>query len=119
MATPSGSWDPSTRLGARCRQIRRSERAMDEFRDKVAVVTGAASGIGLGLARRFAAEGMKVVLADIEQAALDEAVAELTAAGHEALAFRTDVSDAAQMESLADRAVAAFGRVNVLCNNAG
>ncbi len=92
---------------------------MQEFRDRVAVVTGGASGIGLGLASAFAAEGMKLVLADIEAPALDAAVAKLTAAGAEVIGVRTDVSDAAQVQSLADTAVERFGAVHVLCNNAG
>jgi NAD(P)-dependent dehydrogenase (short-subunit alcohol dehydrogenase family) len=92
---------------------------MHEFEGSVAVVTGAASGIGFGLAKRFAREGMKVVLADIEEGALDAAVAAIVDTGGTAVAVRTDVSDAAQVEALADRAVAAFGRINILCNNAG
>jgi NAD(P)-dependent dehydrogenase (short-subunit alcohol dehydrogenase family) len=86
---------------------------------KVAVVTGAASGIGLGMARCFARAGMEVVLADIEQEALDAAVGELAGAGHEVLGVRTDVTQRAEIERLADAAVDAFGAVHVLCNNAG
>ncbi len=85
----------------------------------VAVVTGAASGIGLGMARSFTGAGMKVVLADIEEAPLERAAAELEAAGHEVLAVRTDVSSLADIEVLAARTVDRFGKVNVLCNNAG
>jgi NAD(P)-dependent dehydrogenase (short-subunit alcohol dehydrogenase family) len=85
----------------------------------VAVVTGAASGIGLGMARSFTGAGMKVVLADIEEGPLDKAAAELEAAGHEVLAVRTDVSSLADIEVLAARTVDRFGKVNVLCNNAG
>jgi NAD(P)-dependent dehydrogenase (short-subunit alcohol dehydrogenase family) len=90
-----------------------------EFKSRVAVVTGAASGIGRGLADRFAAEGMKVVLADVEQPALDEAAAEMTAAGATVLAVRTDVSKAAEVQALADATLERFGGVHVLCNNAG
>jgi NAD(P)-dependent dehydrogenase (short-subunit alcohol dehydrogenase family) len=90
-----------------------------EFRDKVAVVTGAASGIGRGLAQRFAAEGMRVVLADVEQPALDETAREIAATGAKVLAVRTDVSRWEDVEALAQRTVDEFGRVNVLCNNAG
>jgi NAD(P)-dependent dehydrogenase (short-subunit alcohol dehydrogenase family) len=92
---------------------------MREFRDKVAVVTGAASGIGRGLANRFAAEGMKVVLADIEEKALAETEAELRSKGARVLAVRTDVSRTEDVEALADKSVDAFGAVHVLCNNAG
>ncbi len=92
---------------------------MKQFKDKVAVVTGAASGIGLALAQRFARAEMKVVLADIEPAALGEAARAVGAAGVETLAVRTDVSKAADVEALARRTVEAFGAVHVLCNNAG
>ena len=92
---------------------------MQELTGKVAVVTGAASGIGKATATAFAAEGMKVVLADIEQAALDAAVAELTEAGHTVLGVRTDVSDSASVEELADRTVREFGGVHVVHLNAG
>jgi NAD(P)-dependent dehydrogenase (short-subunit alcohol dehydrogenase family) len=92
---------------------------MREFKDKVAVVTGAASGIGRGLAERFAAEGMRVVLADIEQPALEQAARELTDAGASVLAVRTDVSKLADVEALAARTVERFEAVHVLCNNAG
>ncbi|MCP4086211.1 MAG: SDR family NAD(P)-dependent oxidoreductase [Actinomycetia bacterium] len=86
---------------------------------KIAVVTGAASGIGLGMARAFTGAGMSVVLADIEQAPLDEATAELTAAGHQVISVPTDVSDLAEIQALAAAAMDHFGAVHVLCNNAG
>lgn len=92
---------------------------MIELRDKVAVVTGAASGIGRGLAERFAAEGMRLVLADIQLAPLEEVAAALRATGVQVETQVTDVSDAAAVQALADRAYAAFGAVHVLCNNAG
>jgi NAD(P)-dependent dehydrogenase (short-subunit alcohol dehydrogenase family) len=89
---------------------------------RVAVVTGAASGIGLGLAQRFAAEGMNVVLADVEGPALSEAAAEVTACAGNAgsvLPVVTDVSDRAAVGALRDAALSAFGAVHVVCNNAG
>ncbi|HUI25720.1 MAG TPA: SDR family NAD(P)-dependent oxidoreductase [Candidatus Kryptonia bacterium] len=92
---------------------------MKEFRDKVAVVTGAASGIGRALAQRFAGEGMKIVLADVEPAPLEKAAREIDASGARALAVRTDVSKAAEVEHLAQAALDKFGAVHVVCNNAG
>lgn len=92
---------------------------MDELQGKVAVITGGASGIGLALAHRAAADGMKVVIADIEQAPLDAAVAALKGQGAEALGVLTDVRDLAAIEALRDRAVDTFGGVHLLCNNAG
>ncbi len=92
---------------------------MKEFTGKVAVVTGAASGIGRALAERFAAEGMKVVLADIERGALARAETEMKAGGATVLAVPTDVSRAADVEALAAKTIDAFGAVHVLCNNAG
>jgi len=92
---------------------------MKEFRDRVAVVTGAASGIGRGLAERFAVEGMKVVLADVEQDALRQAEAEMREKGFDVLGVRTDVSQAGDVEKLAQQTLDAFGAVHILCNNAG
>jgi len=92
---------------------------MKELRDRVAVVTGAASGIGRAMARRFAREGMRVVLADVEEAALVRTETELRREGATTLAVPTDVSRAADVEALARRTVEAFGAVHVLCNNAG
>jgi len=90
-----------------------------EFRDRVAVVTGAASGIGRGLAERFAAEGMKVVLADIEEDALRQAEAEFREKGVDVLGIKTDVSKPEEVEKLAQETLDTFGAVHVLCNNAG
>ena len=92
---------------------------MKDFDGKVAVVTGAASGIGLGLAQRCAAEGMKVVLADVEREALDKAAAGLQASGASVLPVRTDVSDPASVEGLAQKTLDAFGGVHLVFNNAG
>ena len=92
---------------------------MEDFRGKTAVVTGAASGIGRGLATRFAAEGMRVVMADVEAEALEKAAAELEADGAEVLTVVTDVSDRASVDALAAATIDRFGPPNVLCNNAG
>jgi NAD(P)-dependent dehydrogenase (short-subunit alcohol dehydrogenase family) len=92
---------------------------MDDLTGKVAVVTGGASGIGRALAERFAAERMRLVLADVEQAALDTTVAELREGGTDVLGVRTDVTSAESVEALAEAAYAAYGAVHVLCNNAG
>jgi NAD(P)-dependent dehydrogenase (short-subunit alcohol dehydrogenase family) len=92
---------------------------MQALRGRVAVVTGAASGIGRALAERFAAEGMRLVLADVEGPALERAEAELRGGGAEVLALRTDVSKEAEVQALAAAALQRFGTVHVLCNNAG
>jgi NAD(P)-dependent dehydrogenase (short-subunit alcohol dehydrogenase family) len=92
---------------------------VQDLHGKVAVVTGGASGIGNALARRFASEGARVVIGDVEAAALERAVSELRASGASVEGVVTDVSDPAQMQALGDAAVAAFGGVHVFCNNAG
>jgi NAD(P)-dependent dehydrogenase (short-subunit alcohol dehydrogenase family) len=92
---------------------------MRQLTGRVAVVTGAASGIGRALACRFAAEGMRCVLADIEPDALADAVAEIRQTGAPVIGVRTDVSSAADVAALAAATMAEFGAVHVLCNNAG
>ena len=92
---------------------------MKDLAGKVAVITGGASGIGLGMAKRFAKEGMRLVLADIEEAALAPVAEGFAAAGRDVLAVQTDVGDAASMDALAERALDRFGAVHVVCNNAG
>ena len=92
---------------------------MQDFKGRVAVVTGAASGIGLATAHRFAGEGMNLVLADIEPDALATAEAALAAKSVDVLAVVTDVSSADALDRLADAAFDRFGNVHVLFNNAG
>ncbi len=92
---------------------------MKDFKGRVAVVTGGASGIGRAMADRFAAEGMRVALADVEQGALDAAEREMRAAGADVLAVRTDVSKRDQVQALAEKTRERFGAVHVVCNNAG
>jgi NAD(P)-dependent dehydrogenase (short-subunit alcohol dehydrogenase family) len=92
---------------------------MDDFTGKVAVVTGAASGIGLGVTERFLAEGMKVVLADVEKGSLDRQVARLSALGADVLGVVCDVRDPDSVAALADRTLSHFGSVHVVMNNAG
>ena len=92
---------------------------MFEFADKVAVITGAASGFGRAFAQNGAALGMKLVLADVNPEALRQTVDALRAGGAEAIGVPTDVSDAAQVEALAQAALDAFGKVHLLFNNAG
>ena len=92
---------------------------MKEFKGKTAVVTGAASGIGYALAERFAQEKMNVVLADIEQDALDAAVSKISDLGVEAVGIAVDVMDKNSVQSLAEESIHAFGNIHILCNNAG
>ena len=92
---------------------------MQDFKGKVAVVTGAASGIGLGMCQAFADRGMKLVLADLDEAALAAAQAEFAAADVPCVTRKTNVADHEEVQALADVAMEAFGQVNVFCANAG
>ena len=92
---------------------------MREFADKTAFVTGGASGIGLALGRAFAEAGMKVMLADIEAGALDQALQSLSKYGNRMQGVRCDVGDADSVERAAQATFDAFGNVHVVCNNAG
>ncbi len=92
---------------------------MKDYRDKVAVITGAGRGIGRGIALRCAKEGMKVVLAGFGMESLTRTAADLDALGAETLIVQTDVSQVEQVENLAAATVGAFGHVDLLVNNAG
>jgi NAD(P)-dependent dehydrogenase (short-subunit alcohol dehydrogenase family) len=92
---------------------------MDDVAGKVAVITGAASGIGRGLATVFARAGMKVVIADVEAQPLEAVARELGELGADVLAVVTDVADRHSVLALADAAYQRHGKVHVLCNNAG
>ena len=92
---------------------------MRDVRGRTAFITGGASGMGLAMARSFTKAGMKVVVADVEQAALDAAQAEFEAANVEFLALKVDVTDRDGMEAAAAETEGRFGKVHVLCNNAG
>src|SRR5262245_4000547 len=92
---------------------------MDEFRDRVAVITGGGGGIGAAMARAFAARKARVVLADLDEAATKRVADELAAGGAQVLVVRTDVTDLASVQALADAAERRFGRVHIVCNNAG
>jgi NAD(P)-dependent dehydrogenase (short-subunit alcohol dehydrogenase family) len=92
---------------------------MDQLEGRVAVVTGAASGIGLALSQAFAADGMRVVMADLNADALAERADELAASGAEVATETVDVSDPGAVEGLAGAAVERFGAIHVAVNNAG
>src|SRR5436309_9931812 len=89
------------------------------FEKQVALVTGAASGIGLATAKAFAQSGASVALADWNEKAVRSAAEELAGQGHKTLAIRCDVADDAQVEAMVDQTVAAFGRLDAAYNNAG
>ena len=92
---------------------------MKDVAGKVAFITGAASGMGLGMARAFADAGMKIMMADIDAGKLDEAAAGLKAKGADVATLVCDVTKRESVYDAADATVAHFGKVNVLCNNAG
>ena len=92
---------------------------LTEFDGKVAVVTGAASGIGRAICERFAGLGMRIVMADVEGAILRESAEQIEATGAEVLTMRVDVSQADELSRLAEGTIERFGKVHVVCNNAG
>ena len=92
---------------------------MEQLSGRVAVVTGAASGVGLALARRFGEEGMKVVLSDVEEGSLAKATQALVDEGHRAIGVPCDVRFPDAVDALRDAALSEFGAVHVVCNNAG
>jgi NAD(P)-dependent dehydrogenase (short-subunit alcohol dehydrogenase family) len=92
---------------------------VDQLQGKVAVVTGAASGIGLAMARRFSQEGMAVVLADLDERGVERAADGIRADGGEVVAVRTDCGDRGSIDALRDATLSAFGAVHLVCNNAG
>ena len=92
---------------------------MDDFRDRVAVITGGGGGIGAALAHAFAARGARIVLADLDEAAMARVAERLTRSGADVLAVSTDVTHLASVRALADVAERRFGAVHIVCNNAG
>jgi NAD(P)-dependent dehydrogenase (short-subunit alcohol dehydrogenase family) len=103
----------------RLKRTKNEGDAMKDLRGRVAVVTGAASGIGAGLVTALAAEDMKVMMADVDAARLATKVQEARAAGYEVGSHVVDVGDQVQVDRLADATIERFGRVHVVCNNAG
>lgn len=97
----------------------RQTAGMQELNGRTAVITGAASGIGLAMAHRFGAAGMSLVLGDVEADALDAAVTELSDADHEVAAMQIDVRDLEAIRAFEEFARESFGNVHILCNNAG
>lgn len=92
---------------------------MEDVAGKVAFITGGASGMGLAMARSFSAAGMKVVIADIEQAALDAVAEEFAASNADVMTLRVDVTDREAMARAAEATIERYGKVHVVCNNAG
>ena len=89
------------------------------LKDKVCIITGAAGGIGLATAQKFSAEGAKVVVCDVNQAAIDAAVAAIKTGGGEAIGFLVDVTNKLQIAAMVEGVKAKYGRIDVLVNNAG
>src|SRR5437870_8949718 len=89
------------------------------FQNKVALVTGAGSGMGLVTARAFAEAGSSVALADVHESAFRSAAEELVAAGHKAIAIRCNVADEAEVAAMVEQTVSTFGRLDAAFNNAG
>ena len=96
-----------------------ADNAMDKFKDRVAVITGGAGGIGMAMARAFAARGASLVLADLDEPGLMRAQSELQQAGAKVLAVPTDVTQLESVQALAAAARKHFGGVHIVCNNAG
>ena len=92
---------------------------MEKLRGKTAFITGGASGIGLGIAKAAAEAGMKVVIADLRRAAIDEALPWFNENGFEAIGIELNVTDREAFEKAAEEAIAKFGNIHLLCNNAG
>lgn len=92
---------------------------MAQLQDKVALITGAATGIGLGITRAFAKEGARLILASRDSVRLEETAGEMRAQGVHAIAIPTDVTDEAQVVALFERVMREFGRLDILINNAG
>jgi NAD(P)-dependent dehydrogenase (short-subunit alcohol dehydrogenase family) len=100
-------------------QSKRSSLVNLSFESKVALVTGAASGMGLATARAFAEAGAAVALADVNEDAAQSAVKDLVGTGYKAIGIRCDVADEAQVKAMVERTVSTFGRLDVAFNNAG
>jgi NAD(P)-dependent dehydrogenase (short-subunit alcohol dehydrogenase family) len=99
--------------------VERGRVAMDDFKGRVAVVTGGGSGIGRALALAFAREGAKIVLADLDRAGMDRVGTDIRDGGGESVEVETDVASLVAVENLRRRAVERFGAVHIVCNNAG
>jgi NAD(P)-dependent dehydrogenase (short-subunit alcohol dehydrogenase family) len=117
---PAGSRQNDPKIaGNRPKNLNGGRTSMREFNGRAAFVTGGASGIGLALGQTFAKAGMKVMLADVETGALEQAVAGLRDVGADVRGVHCDVADAESVERAAQAAFDAFGHVHVVCNNAG